>query len=73
MVYFHAKNPGLGGPWNEKCWHILPMYDYLVSFWPFGMFWSFDNFVVIWYIFPYFPLVFCTKKNLATLITKINS
>jgi hypothetical protein len=26
---------------------------------------TFDNFVIIWYIFP--TLVYCSKKNLATL------
>jgi hypothetical protein len=28
--------------------------------------WAFGNLVVIWYIFP--TLVYCTKKNLATLL-----
>jgi hypothetical protein len=47
MVYFHAKSPNLGGPWNGKCWYI---------FGPFG------NFVVIWYAFPFFGIV-CQEKS----------
>jgi hypothetical protein len=64
-----------GGSWNWKCWYIL---------WHFGI--CYDNFVhfnAIWYILRqfgtfwgnlvYFPvLVYCTKKDLATLYVEIS-
>jgi hypothetical protein len=37
---------------------LLPLGTYI--------YWVFGNFVVIWYIFPP-ALVYCTRKNLATL------
>jgi hypothetical protein len=54
-----------GGSWNGKSWYILE---------PFGLFYgNWKYFMVVWYILwslgIFFPvLVFCTKKNLATLI-----
>jgi hypothetical protein len=51
-----------GGPWNGKCWHNL---------WPFGIPWfTLRPFGIFSVPFAYFPpeLVFCTKKNLATLV-----
>jgi hypothetical protein len=44
---------------------VWSIYGHLV-FWPFVIFSHLAYFMVIWYIFP--VLVFCTKKNLATLI-----
>jgi hypothetical protein len=45
-------------------------YGYLVHLRAFGIFYGhLVHFVVIWYIFP--VLVFCTKKNLATLLSVI--
>jgi hypothetical protein len=66
MVYFHTKI--FGGPWNEKCWHIL---------WPFGLFYDeFSYFMAIWYILwpsgTFFHVsVCCTQKNLATLVERL--
>jgi hypothetical protein len=50
-----------GGPWNGECWYILGI-GQLKYLRPFGI----HMYVaVIWYILPI--LVYCTKKNLATL------
>jgi hypothetical protein len=61
VVYFQTKNPNLGKIWKALEWE---MWVYLLSLWnilrPIG------NFVLIWYIFP--VLVYCVKKNLATLV-----
>jgi hypothetical protein len=68
MVSFQTKNPNLGIFWSTLEWKIL----YFLVIWailrPLGIFYicAFGNFVVIWYIFP--ALVYCTKKNLATLL-----
>jgi hypothetical protein len=44
-------------------------YGHLVHFTVFCyILWTFSNFVVIGYIFP--VLVFCTKKNLATMVAR---
>jgi hypothetical protein len=69
MAYFQTKNPNLGKFWRVLQWKMLV---YLMTFWstyftaignnlwPFGIFCSH---------LVYFPvLVWCTKKNLATLI-----
>jgi hypothetical protein len=54
-----------GGSCNERCWNIL---------WPLGLLYgSLVYFVAIWYILWLFGIfspvwVYCTKKNLATLL-----
>jgi hypothetical protein len=52
MVNFHTKNQNFGefGRALEKsCWDIL---------WSFGIFYSYlVNFVIIWYIFPFWYVV----------------
>jgi hypothetical protein len=53
-----------GGPLNG---HVCKFQAHLELLCSFGIFLSFGNFVVIWYIFP--VLVYCFKKNLATLMT----
>jgi hypothetical protein len=69
MVCFQTKNPNL-----DKFWRVLlrKMLVYFIDIWSilwsFGIFYRhFVYFVVIWYVFP--VLVFCTKKNPATLQT----
>jgi hypothetical protein len=65
MVYFRTKNPSLGKFGSvllKRCWLIL--WSILLQF---RIFYGRSiYFVVIWYIFS--VLVFCTKKNLATLL-----
>jgi hypothetical protein len=64
MVYFQNKNTILGSFWRALEWKMLAYfvpiwniyYGYLVYYW-----WSFGNFVAIWYIFP--VLVYCVKKK----------
>jgi hypothetical protein len=62
MVYFQAKKYQFGQILEE--WKMLV---YSMAIWyilcPFG------NFLIIWYIFP--VLVYCTMKNLATLIPDV--
>jgi hypothetical protein len=68
MVYFQTKNPNLGKFWRALEWALLV---YFMVIWnilrPFGIciFWPLGNVGVIWYISP--VLVYCVKKNLATL------
>jgi hypothetical protein len=71
MVSFQAKFPiwvNFGGSSNGRCWYILC---------PFGQFYGHLAYsMAIWYISTRFgtflpvlyPLIFCTKKNLATLL-----
>jgi hypothetical protein len=59
---FKPKIPlwvNFGRPWNRKGWYIL---------WPFGIHCGHlvIYLVAIWFIFP--VLVYCVKKNLATLL-----
>jgi hypothetical protein len=55
-----------GGPWNGECWYILGI-GQLKYLRPFGI----HMYVaVIWYILPI--LVYCTKKNLATLLVSFH-
>jgi hypothetical protein len=68
MVCFQTKNPNFGKFCRVLQWKILV---YFMTIWsilrPFGIFYGhLVYFAVIWYIFPVF--VFCTKKNLATLL-----
>jgi hypothetical protein len=72
MVCFLTKHPNLG-----KFWRVLPweMLVYFIDTWSilrsFVIFYAhLVQFVVIWYIFP--VSVFCTKKNLATLVPTRN-
>jgi hypothetical protein len=65
MVYFQTKNPiwiNFGGSCNRTSCYIL---------WPLGLFYKYlVYFMVIWYVFGgiFVPvLVWCIKKNLATL------
>jgi hypothetical protein len=67
MVCFRTKNLNLGKFWRVLQWKMLA---YCIDIWSilqsFGIFYGhWVYFVVIWYNFP--VLVFCTKKNLATL------
>jgi hypothetical protein len=55
MVCIQTKNPNLGKIWRVEQWKILiDIRAIWYIFWSFGLF------------FP--VLVFCTKKNLATLV-----
>jgi hypothetical protein len=68
MACLQTKNPNFGKFWRVLQWKIL---RYFMTVWsilrPLEIFYGhLVYFVVIWYIFP--VLVFCTKKNLATLI-----
>jgi hypothetical protein len=67
MVCFQTKNPNLGKFLRAWQWKMLA---YFIDTWSilrsFVMFYGYlVQFVEIWYIFP--VLVFCSKKNLATL------
>jgi hypothetical protein len=63
-VYFQTKNPNLGKFWRGSDWKMLINFR---AIWntlrAFGIFYDhWVHFVFVWYI-----LVSCTKKNLATL------
>jgi hypothetical protein len=61
MVYFRTKNLNLGKVCRVLQWKMLAYFMAVCSILgPFGIF------VSIWYIFH--VLVYCTKKNLATLV-----
>jgi hypothetical protein len=67
MVCFQTKNPILGKFWMVLQWKILV---YFMTIWSILL--QLEIFFSIWYILwsfdIFFPdLVFCTKKNLATL------
>jgi uncharacterized Tic20 family protein len=68
MVYFQTKNPDMGKFYRLWQWKMLV---YFIAVWsilrPFGIFCGhLVYFMVSWYDFP--VLVYCTKKNLATLL-----
>jgi hypothetical protein len=75
MVYFRTKNPDLGKKWRVLEWKMLVYFMVIWNIlWSFGIFyghlvylWSFGNVVIVG-IF-YTVLVYCGKKNLATLVT----
>jgi hypothetical protein len=61
MVYLRPKIQICGiflGPWNGKCWHILPPFGIFMTIW--YSLWSFGTLFPFWY--------FWTRKNLATLV-----
>jgi hypothetical protein len=67
MVYFQIKNRNLGKFWRVLQWKMLV---YFIDIWSIlRPFYTYNGhlvyFVVIWYIFSI--LLYCTKKNLATL------
>jgi hypothetical protein len=68
MVYFQNKNPNLGKFLRALGWkmleYLMPILEYIMAIW--YILWSFDNFVVVSYFFPF--LVYCVKKNLAALL-----
>jgi hypothetical protein len=69
MVYFQTKNSNLGKFWRALQWKMIV---YLMGFGPilrpFDTFWGHLVYFVVPKLVDFFPvLVFCTKKNLATL------
>jgi hypothetical protein len=71
MVYFQTKNPNLGKFWKVFPWKTLKFFIAILSIlWPNGIFnGQLVHFVGIRYIFT--VLVFCTEKNLATLVVQV--
>jgi hypothetical protein len=70
MVYFQTKNTNLGKFWKVLQWKMLVYFMAILVFLrPTVVFHGhLYAFVDIWYIFP--NLVFCAKKNLATLVKR---
>jgi hypothetical protein len=69
MVYFQTKVPNLGYIWSAFDWK---MSVYFMAIWNRYVYNRHSGYcMVIWYIFP--VLVSCTKKNLATLVARIDS
>jgi hypothetical protein len=66
MVCFQTKNPNLGKFWmvlqGYILWTLGLFYGLLLNLWTFS---------IVRVNFVYFPiLVFCTKKNLATVVVR---
>jgi hypothetical protein len=65
MVYFQTKNPDVGKFWSVLQWKMLGI------FWPFGLFYILPFRIFIAHLVYFSLLVFCTKKNLATLVASL--
>jgi hypothetical protein len=61
MAIFQTKNPTVGKFWRDLQWKML-----VYILWPLGLF----NCHYLVYLYP--VLVYCTKKNLATLEKRVS-